>query len=101
MDRFPAPLDFLTHRQTLAWLLVPVLFFPIAATILSIFGRIFALLNDTLSASILDYTALALALLWCLSLVLLLLCAVFRLLREESDAEQFHHCTEDENEEET
>jgi len=85
MDRFPIPLDFLTNRQTLAWLLVPVMFFPIGVAILFLFARIFTLLNDALSASILDGTALALCILWCLSLILLLICTAFSLLREESE----------------
>ena len=85
MDRFPAPLEILTHRQTLSWLLVPVMFLPIAVAILFLFGRVFALLNDTISASALDWTALALCILWCGSLVLLLLCTVFLLLSEESE----------------
>ena len=85
MDRFPTPLEFLTHRQTLSWLLVPVMFLPIVAVILFLFSRIFALLNDTISASALDWTALALCILWCVSLVLLLLCTVFLLLREEPE----------------
>ena len=84
MDRFPTSLEFLTRRQTLSWLLVPVLFLPIVVAILFLFGRIFALLNDTVSASAIDWTALALCILWCVSLVLLLLCAVFRLLIKES-----------------
>lgn len=85
MDRFPAPLDFLANRQTLSWLLVPVMFLPIGMTILFFFGRIFALLNDSLSALVLDWTALALCLFWCLSLLLLLLCTAFLLLREEPE----------------
>ncbi|MCL2710184.1 MAG: hypothetical protein FWE95_04820 [Planctomycetaceae bacterium] len=90
MDRFPAPLEVLTNRQTLAWLLVPVLMLPIGITMLFLFGRLFALLGDVISAAALDYTALALGILWCLSLVLLLLCTVFTLLggkTEESDLE--------------
>jgi uncharacterized membrane protein len=83
MDRFPAPLDCFANRQTLAWLLVPVMFLPVGVTILFLFARVFALLNDTISASVLDGTALALCILWCVSLVLLLLCVVSRLLREE------------------
>jgi len=85
MDRFPAPFEFLASRQTLLWLLVPVIFLPIGTTILFLFGRIFALLSDSFSASVLDWTALALCILWCLSLVLLLLCIVFLLLREEPE----------------
>ena len=85
MDHFSAPFESQFLRRTLAWLLVPVLFLPIATTVLFIFGRIFALLNDALSAAILDYTALALGIIWGLSLVLLLLCSVFLLLREEID----------------
>jgi len=85
MDRFPSPLDLLASRQALAWLLVPVLFLPIGMAVLFLFGHIFALLNDRFSASILDWTALALGILWSLSLVMLLLCAVFRLLREETE----------------
>jgi len=84
MDRLPAPLEFLANRQTLAWLLVPVMFLPIGITLLFLFGRIFALLGDAISASILDWSALALSILWCLSLVLLLLCAVLILLWEET-----------------
>jgi hypothetical protein len=85
MDRFPAPLEFLAHRQTIAWLLVPVLFLPVGITILFLFARTFALLTDTISASVLDWTALVLCILWFLSLVLLLLCVVFRLLLEEEE----------------
>jgi len=88
MDRFPAPLDVVTNRQTLAWLLVPVMFLPIGVTILFLFGRVFALLGDVISASVLDWTALALCILWCLSLVLLLLCTVFLLLAKEPEIEQ-------------
>ena len=82
MDRLPAPLEFLTDRRTLAWLLVPVMFLPIGVVILFLFGRVFALLSDTFSASALDWSALALCILWCVSLVLLLLCTAFLLLRE-------------------
>jgi len=85
MDRFPAPLDFLASRRTLAWLLVPVMFLPVSIAVLVIFSRIFALLNDTLSASILDWTALALGIFWCLSLIILLICVVLLTLREESE----------------
>jgi len=85
MDRFPAPLDFLAHRRTLAWLLVPVMFLPVSIAVLVIFSRIFALLNDTLSTSILDWTALVLGILWCLSLIVLLICVVLLTLREESE----------------
>jgi len=85
MDRFSAPLDVLTNRQTLAWLLVPVVFLPIGITMLFLFGRVFALLGDAISAAALDWTALALCILWCLSLVLLLLCTVFVLLREKTE----------------
>jgi len=85
MDRFPAPLELLTDRRTLAWLLVPVLFLPIGVAILFLFGRVFAMLNDAFSASVLDWTALALCILWCLSLVLLLLCTAFLLLLEEGE----------------
>lgn len=87
MDRFPAPLEFFTRRRTLAWLLVPVMLLPIAMAILFIFGRVFALLQDTFSASILDWTALALGMIWCLLLVVLLLCTVLTLLREEEPEE--------------
>jgi len=85
MDRFPAPLELLTDRRTLAWLLVPVLFLPVAVAVLFLFGRVFALLSDLFSASVLDGTALALCILWCLSLVFLLLCTVFLLLLEEEE----------------
>ena len=85
MDHFPAPLDLLANRRTLAWLLVPVMFLPVSMAVLVIFGRIFALLNDTFSASILDWTALALGILWCLSLIALLICVVLLTLREESE----------------
>ena len=83
MDRFPAPLGFLANQQTLAWLLVPVMFLPVGITVLFLFGRLFALLEDSLSASILDGTALALCILWSLSLVLLLICTVLMLLWED------------------
>ena len=83
MDRFPAPLELLTNRQTLSWLLVPVMFLPIGVTVLFLFGRVFALLGDAISAAILDGTALAFGIIWCLSLILLLLCTVFLLLSEE------------------
>jgi hypothetical protein len=83
MDRFPSLLEVLANRQTLAWLLVPVVFLPIGITILFLFGRLFALLGDAVSTSVLDWTALALCILWCLSLVLLLLCTVLMLLWEE------------------
>jgi len=85
MDRFPASLEFLAHQRTLSWLLVPVMVLPIGITILFLFGRVFALLHDTFSASVLDWTALALCILWCLSLILLLLCAVLMLLREKPE----------------
>ena len=83
MDRFSAPWKILANRQTLAWLLVPTMFLPVGITMLFLFGRLFALLGDALSASILDWTALTLCILWCLSLVLLLLCTVFTFLWEE------------------
>jgi len=83
MDRFPAPLDVFANRQTLLWLLVPVMFLPIGITILFLCGRIFALWNDTFSASALAGTALLFCVLWCLSLILLLLCTVLLLVREE------------------
>ena len=83
MDR--VPLEFLANRRTLAWLLVPVMLLPVGTTILFFFGRVFALLNDSFSASVLDWTALALCILWCLTLILLLLCTVLVLLQEESD----------------
>ena len=92
MDHFPAPLEFLAHRRMLSWLLVPVMLLPLAMTILFLFGRVFALLNDSFSALILDWTALALCILWCLALVLLLLCTVLLLLREEQEDKK----TEDE-----
>ena len=85
MDRFPAPWDFLTNRQTLAWMLVPVMFLPIGTAVLFLFGRVFALLGDPFSASVLDFTALGLCIVWCLSLVLLLICTAFRLLWEETE----------------
>jgi len=95
MDRLPTPLEVLTNRQTLAWLLVPVTLLPIGITILFLFGRFFALLGDVISAAALDWTALALCILWCLSLVLLLLCTVFTLLGEKTEAsdleEQSYH----------
>ena len=83
MDKYPAPLEFLSHRHTLAWLLVPVMFLPIAMAILFLFSQIFALVNDTISASALLWSALALCILWCFSFVLLLLCTVFFLLQED------------------
>ena len=85
MDCFPAPLNILANRRTLSWLLVPVMALPIGITILFLFGRVFALFGDAISSSILDGTALALGILWCLSLVLLLLCTVFILLREKTE----------------
>jgi hypothetical protein len=85
MDRFPAPLDFLANRRTLAWLLVPVMFLPVSIAVLCLFGQIFVLLSDTFSASILNWTALALGILWCLSLIVLLICVVLLTLREESE----------------
>ena len=85
MDRLPDPLELLTRRQTLSWLLVPVMFLPIVLAILFLFGRVFALLNDTISASALDWTALVLCILWCVSLVLLLLCTVLLLLRDKPE----------------
>jgi hypothetical protein len=85
MGHFPSPLEVLANRQTLSWMLVPVMFLPIGVTVLFILGRVFALLNDAFSASILDGTALALGILWCLSLVSLLLCAVLLILREEPE----------------
>ena len=88
MDRFPAPREVLVNRQTLAWLLMPVLFLPIGITILFLFGQVFVLLGDTFSASVLDWTALALCIFWCLTLVLLLLCTVFLLLVEKPEDEE-------------
>ena len=85
MDRIPASFDFPANRQTLLWLLVPVLLLPIGTTVLFIFARVFALLNDAFSASILNGMALVFSILWCLSLVLLVLCMAFLLLREESE----------------
>ena len=85
MDRFPSPLDFFTDRKTLAWLLVPVVILPIGITVLFLFARIFVLFSDAFSAWILDGTSLVLCILWCLSLVLILLCVVFRLLQEETE----------------
>ena len=85
MDRIPGSLDFLAHQRTLSWLLVPVMLLPIGITILFLFGRVFVLLHDPFSASVLDWTALVFSILWCLSLVLLLLCTVFLLLREERE----------------
>ena len=90
MERFPFSLDVLANRQALSWFLVPVLFLPVGTTILFLFGQLFGLLGDALSASVLAWTALALCVLWCLALVLLLLCTVFILLserREEEDVE--------------
>ena len=88
MDRFPAPLEFLGHQRTLSWLLVPVMLLPIGMTILFMCGRVFALMHDNFSASVLDWTALALGILWCLSLVLLLISTVFLLLRDEPEEQQ-------------
>ena len=85
MDRFPAPLDILADRQTLAWLLVPVMFLPVAITILFLFSAVFALLGDTISTTVLGWSALVLCMSWCLALVLLLLCTVFMLLREKPE----------------
>ena len=85
MDRFPAPLEVLTNRQTLAWLLVPVMFLPIVITILFLFGQVFALFGDTISASVLNWAALAFCVFWCVSLVLLLLCTVFMVLWEKPE----------------
>lgn len=85
MGRFPAPLDVLVNRRALSWLLVPVMFLPIGITILFLFGRVFAMLGDAISASVLDGTTLALCILWCLSLVLLLLCSVLILLKEKPE----------------
>jgi len=62
---------------------MPVLFLPIGTAILFLFGRIFALLSDPLSAAILDGTALLIGVLWCFSLVLLLVCTACLLLRQE------------------
>ena len=87
MDRFPAPFEILAQRRTLSWLLVPVMLLPIGTTVLFLFGQVFALLNDTLSASVLHWTALALSIVWCLTLVLLGLCAVLVLLRDEPEDE--------------
>jgi len=89
MDRVPAPspLEFLAHKRTLSWLLVPVMLLPVGTTILFLFGQVFALLHDPFSASILAWVALTLCILWCLALVLLLLCAVLVLLREEPEEE--------------
>ena len=87
MDRFPAPLEFLAHRHTLSWLLVPVILLPVGTTILFLFGQVFALLNDTFSASVLNWTALILCIFWCLALVLLVLCAVLVLLKEQPEEE--------------
>jgi len=86
MDHVPSPLEFLANRQTLAWVLVPVMFLPVAVTILFLFGRVFALLGDAFSASILDGTALVFCILWCLALVLLLLCTAFLLLWESPES---------------
>ena len=83
MGRFPFPLDVFANRRMLSWLLVPVMSLPIGITILFLFGRVFALFGDTIAALALDGTALALAILWCLSLVLLLVCTVFLLLCEQ------------------
>ena len=83
------PLKFLTDHRTLAWLLVPVMFLPIGVTILFLFARIFALLNDSFSAAVLDGTALAFCICWCLSLVLLLVCTVFLLLQRNDCREHF------------
>jgi len=80
MGHFLSPLELFTNKHTLAWLLVPVMFLPISVTILFLFSRIFALLGDAFSASILDWTALMLCILWCFSLILLLLCTVLLLL---------------------
>ena len=83
MDRLTMPFEILANRQTLSWLLVPVMFLPIGITILFLCGRVFAMLGDALSVLVLDWTALALCIVWCLSLVLLLICTVFTLLWEE------------------
>ena len=85
MDRIPSPLDYLANRQTLAWLLVPVMVLPVAVTILFLFGQVFALLGDALSASILNWTALVFCIVWCLALVLLLLCTACLLLWENTE----------------
>lgn len=75
----------ITNRLTLQWLLVPVILLPLGMTFLFSFGRLFIMLDDSLSASILDCCALGLGLVWLLSVFALLLCVVFVLLSNDKD----------------
>ncbi|MDR2756471.1 MAG: hypothetical protein LBC20_12255 [Planctomycetaceae bacterium] len=85
MKEFPSPIEILANRQTIQWLLVPVIFLPIGMVFLFTFGRFFAMFRDRVAETIFDWLALGLGFFWLLSLVSLLMCIALFLLKNNNN----------------
>ncbi|MDR2439931.1 MAG: hypothetical protein LBE12_11245 [Planctomycetaceae bacterium] len=83
MKEIPSPIEILANRQTIQWLLVPVILLPIGMVFLFTFGRFFAMFGDLVAGAILDWLALGLGFFWLLSLISLLMCVTLFLLKNK------------------
>ena len=79
MDKFPSSA---LLRQVMSLLLIPTVLLPVGIALLFVFARFFAISGDSVSANILDGTALGFAVLWFLGLVALLIAVVVATLQE-------------------
>ena len=70
--------------RTLRILLLPVALLPIAAMLLLLFARLFALLEIPNAPLSLDIAAIVVAVFWLLDLVALLIAVVLKILQEET-----------------
>jgi len=65
-------------------LLVPTVLLPVGIALLFVFARVFSVSGDSVSAGILDGTAIGLTVLWLLGLVALLIAVVLTVLQNST-----------------
>ncbi|MDR3198406.1 MAG: hypothetical protein LBU34_11115 [Planctomycetaceae bacterium] len=84
MKEFPSPMEIFANRQTIQWLLVPIILLPVGMVFLFTFGRFFVLFGDLTAAAILDWLALGLGFFWLLSLIAQLICVALLLIKNNN-----------------
>ena len=72
----------------MVFLLIPTVLLPVGIALLFVFARFFAISGDSISATILDATALGFAVLWLLGLVALLIAVVLAVLQNPSQEDE-------------
>ena len=72
----------------MVFLLIPTVLLPVGIALLFVFARFFAISGDSISATILDATALGFTVLWFLGLVAMLIAVALAVLQNSSQGDE-------------